>query len=156
MIFDNLVGAVAKFTVLWHGAKVIEKAALEAGGKEFLKRARAAIGTYEYGWQPLAESTVAHKSRGDTPLLETGEMRDSGSYQIVGNHIVIGFSDPKIRFHEYGTKHIPPRPVIGGTIDHHGKEIAHLMAVYFGEVLVGTLASGNVLTSITHMNSRRR
>ena len=40
------------------------------------EKAKAVIGTYAYGWPPLAEATLAHK-KGDTPLLETGALRDS-------------------------------------------------------------------------------
>src|SRR3984893_15566765 len=40
--------------------------------------AKAAIGTYRFeNWAPLKPETVARKARGDTPLLETGELRDS-------------------------------------------------------------------------------
>ena len=38
--------------------------------------AKRVIGTYDYGWKPLAASTLEKKSA-DTPLLETGEMRAS-------------------------------------------------------------------------------
>ena len=35
--------------------------------------AKDAIGTYRYGWQPLGPAAVA--KHGDTPLLDTGAMR---------------------------------------------------------------------------------
>ena len=41
------------------------------------QKAKEVIGTYEYGWPPLAESTLANKTTGDSPLLETGALRDS-------------------------------------------------------------------------------
>jgi hypothetical protein len=67
-------------------ALIIEHSALklEHGAKEILEpvavmletSAKTAIGTYRFGWPPLAESTLARKAA-DTPLLETGELRDS-------------------------------------------------------------------------------
>jgi hypothetical protein len=41
------------------------------------QKAKEVIGTYEYGWPPLAEATLANKTTGDSPLLETGALRDS-------------------------------------------------------------------------------
>lgn len=41
------------------------------------QKAKEVIGTYAYGWPELAQSTVDRKRNGDTPLLETGALRDS-------------------------------------------------------------------------------
>jgi hypothetical protein len=149
MITDSLSGAVAKFGAMVVGYEAIEHAALEAGAKEFLKRAKAAIGTYEYGWPQLADSTVARKQEGDTPGLESGEMRESGTYEIHSHSFTVGFTDPKITWFEFGTSRQPPRPVIGGTIDHHGAEIALLMGIRFGEIMGATLATGSVFSAIS-------
>lgn len=141
----SLKAAIAQFLMFGVEEHVIKHAALEAGGREFLKRAQAAIGTYEYGWPQLADSTIARKERGDTPLLETGAMRDSGYVDVHGAMgVTVGFSDPKLHYHEWGTKHIPPRPVIGGTIDHHGQDIANHVGVTFGMILEETLAMGSL------------
>jgi hypothetical protein len=125
----------------------MRQAALEAGAKLFLEKAQAAIGTYEYGWPKLAESTIRRKEEGDTPLLETGEMRDSGGYDMHHDYATVGFTDPKIREHEWGTAHVPPRPVVGGTIDHHGQEIADRMGVAFGMIMGEALVAGNVASA---------
>jgi len=39
--------------------------------------AQRVLGTYDYGWPSLAESTIAGKATGDSPGLETGAMRAS-------------------------------------------------------------------------------
>src|SRR5208337_5085352 len=137
---DTLVAAVGKFTSL-SSTFMLEHLALHAGGEEFIKRAKAAIGTYEYGWPPLAARTIERKGA-DTPLLETGAMRESGFYEVRGTSFIAGFSDEKIVYHEYGTSHVPPRPVVGGTIDHHGKEIAHHMAGAVGMAIERSLIFG--------------
>jgi phage gpG-like protein len=124
MITDSMMGAAVKFTLISSAFGQFEHAALDRAGHKFVEHIRAAIGTYEYGWEPLAESTIERKASGDTPLLESGELRDSYGYEIRGNRdLVIGSDNMKARWHEFGTSHIPPRPVIGGTLQFHGKEI---------------------------------
>jgi HK97 gp10 family phage protein len=81
------------------------------------KEAKTAIGTYRYDWTPLKPETVARKARGDTPLLETGELRDSIQHTVVreGIEVVgyVGTNDPLAKYHELGTRHIPPRSFLG-------------------------------------------
>jgi hypothetical protein len=59
---------------------------LEAAAKIVQAEAKRVIGSYDYGWTPLKEATIARKANGDTPLLETGELRDSIEYTIVSDH----------------------------------------------------------------------
>ena len=151
---DSLIVAAARFAALAAEAEAIKHAALEEAAKEFLKRAQASLGTYEYGWPHLAESTIARKSRGDTPGLETGVMQRSGGYEVHGDTATVGFTDPKIVWFEFGTKHQPPRPVVGGTIDHHMPAIAHKMAVSFGMVIEEALVGGSVLAAISRALGR--
>jgi len=47
-------------------------------------QAKAQIGKQHEEWPPLAPSTLAKKSA-DTPLLETGEMRDSIEWIVRGH-----------------------------------------------------------------------
>ena len=144
---DDLTTAIARFMAIGAEAHVMRHASLKAGAELFLEKAKAALGTYEYGWPRLADSTLARKSHGDTPGLETGEMRDSGGYEIHGDHFIVGFSSPKIVWFEFGTKSQPPRPVVGGTIDRHGQEIANRMGVVFGMVMGEALAIGSVASA---------
>jgi hypothetical protein len=88
--------------------------ALGAIGAHTVEVARAMIGHPHPEWPPLAESTLARK-HGNTPLLETGEMRDSIKAAVIAPELelVVGSTDPKSKFHELGTHKIPPRPFIG-------------------------------------------
>lgn len=140
---DSLATAILRMTAVVAETAVAEHIALNAAAKKFLERAQAAIGTYEYGWEPLQEETIARKRTGDSPLLETGVMKESGSYEVHSGYAIVGFEDPKLLWHEFGTRNIPPRPVIGGTIDHHGREIADLIGVTFGKVLAAELIGGS-------------
>lgn len=87
--------------------------------------AKSAIGTYRYGWPPLEPATVARKGA-DTPLLETGELRESIHWTVDGHSAFVGTDDPKAPFHEHGTAHVPPRSFLRGAAmakEHEVKEI---------------------------------
>jgi hypothetical protein len=79
--------------------------------------ARAAVGTYAFGWPPLKPDTIAQKATGDSPLLETGEMRDSIASRAeptaIGAEGEVYSGSPKAVWHELGTDRIPPRPFLG-------------------------------------------
>lgn len=68
-------------------------------------------------WAPLAESTEDEKARlgfdAGAPLLRTGELRDSISHETHGLEAVIGSTDERMVFHEFGTSKMPARPVLG-------------------------------------------
>lgn len=151
---DDLFDAIRKFGLVAIEYEVIQHGLLEAAAKDFLKKAKAAMGTYEYGWPQLQADTISRKTTGDTPLIETGEMKESGSYEIHTDFVLVGFEDPKMHFHEFGTPHVPPRPVIGGTIDHHGQEIADDIGIHFGEIFSETLAGSSIASAITRILRR--
>jgi HK97 gp10 family phage protein len=102
----------------------IKHAALERAATIVETEAKRVIGTYEYGWKPLASSTLARKSA-DTPLLETGQMRDSITHSVEGNVARVGSSLDKALYHEMGTSKIPPRPFLQGAVHHKMPEIMH-------------------------------
>jgi hypothetical protein len=63
--------------------KLSQEVCVEKACRMVEKEAKTAIGTYRYDWPRLEPETVARKAKGDTPLLETGELRDSIQH-IVG------------------------------------------------------------------------
>jgi hypothetical protein len=77
-------------------------------------QAKAVLGTYEYGWPSLKPATIARKATGDSPLLETGAMRDSidqAAALAAGGAEGVVFSTDKVAvYQELGTSRgIPPR-----------------------------------------------
>lgn len=86
-------------------------AALDRAGAIVEKAAKDAIGTYAFGWPPLAPSTLAKKAA-DTPLLETGELRDSYGHRVGDDFVDVGSDNKKAVWHELGTPTIPPRSVL--------------------------------------------
>jgi hypothetical protein len=86
----------------------------------------ARIGHPQKGWAPLQQATIDEKERlgyditdSGNPLLRTGEYRDSihATYNIVSLSGWVSSDDPVAKYHEFGTVHMPPRPVIGPAMD---------------------------------------
>jgi phage gpG-like protein len=110
-----------------------EHRGLEKAAKIIETEAKRVIGTYDYGWAPLAASTVAQKANGDTPLLETGAMRESIEHTVHGRKAEVGSNSDIAVYQELGTARIPARSFLAGAAVHKGKEAAHAVA---GEVFL--------------------
>lgn len=115
-----------------------EAKALEAAAVIVETEAKAVIGTYRYGWPPLAESTLKKKGA-DTPLLETGAMRDSIQHIVLGHHEAhVGSDDQNAVYQELGTKTIPPRSFLMGAAMHKEHEVVEVI----GRTVSARLLSG--------------
>jgi HK97 gp10 family phage protein len=92
---------------------------LEEIGKRVAERAKSYLGVPQAAghggyppWPPLAPSTLAHKGT-DTPLLETGALRDDIHHVVVSeSEVQIGTNVPYGRYLEFGTAKMPPRPFL--------------------------------------------
>jgi hypothetical protein len=99
---------------------------LEAATHELLElqcevveaEAKRVIGTYDYGWPQLAESTQKDRvNKGfsaNEPLLRTGGLRDSIQHEIRDGVGYVFSNSPIARYQELGTERIPPRSFLGG------------------------------------------
>jgi hypothetical protein len=111
--------------------------AAELAAREIQATARGMIGQYQDAigpfpkWEELADSTEAEKARlgypADAPLLRNGAMQESIGHHTVGNEAAVGSNDPKMIWHELGTEHIPPRPVLGPSALHSRERVAGLV-----------------------------
>ena len=120
-------------------AVLISAAAKSAAMKDSLehvaviieRESKDMIGHYQTGWAQLADSTEARKARlgypPNAPLLATGKMRDSIEHHITGLTANIGTNNKLMRYHEYGTDRIPPRPVFGLVFDRKKDEILDMI-----------------------------
>ena len=83
-------------------------------GEVAQKNAVDAIGHEHSSWPPLKPETIARKAHGNTPLLETGEMRASIKHELdpLLLTVVVGSNNKKAVFHEMGTSRIPTRPFL--------------------------------------------
>jgi phage gpG-like protein len=94
------------------------------------------LGTYDYGWPALKPSTIAGKSTGDSPLLETGDLRDSIERDVQHDVAYVGSNNKKALFHELGTSRIPPRPFLAGAVSAKHAEIGEMIGEKFHAVLI--------------------
>jgi phage gpG-like protein len=113
------------------------------------ENARSALGTYRYGWEPLAASTLARKSE-DTPLLETGQLRDSIGIKLSHDRGEVGTNDPYAEFHEHGSSHEPPRSfMLNAALEATG-QIHKWADHYIGAAIAGRGMHATNLATILH------
>jgi hypothetical protein len=73
----TLLGFVEHLHRVERDMKVAESLIIAKACEMVANAAKEALGTYEFGWVSLAPETTVRKMRGDSLLLETGELRDS-------------------------------------------------------------------------------
>lgn len=93
---------------------------LEQSAKLIQHQAQRAIGTYDYGWPQLAESTQAERARlgfpENEPLLRTGELERSIEHRVVSPWEAAVGSDHQVAvWQELGTTRIPARSFLAAT-----------------------------------------
>lgn len=115
--------------------------ALERAAVIVEDEAKRVIGTYDYGWAPLAELTLKKKAA-DTPLLETGEMRDSIEHVSDHKEAQIGTNSQKAIWQELGTIKIPPRSFLAGAAMHKEHEVVEVIGRTITSALAGEIVIG--------------
>lgn len=117
MNFVDLATAAAHFNAVARELEHAPQRIVETGSQVILVAARSMPGRYEKGWPRLKPETIARKARGDSPLLETGSLRDSFERSVGHHEAWIGSNNQKAIWMELGTSRgVPPRP-IWGTIE---------------------------------------
>ena len=111
--------------------------AMDAKVKEMVEFARGMIGTYENegNWPQLSEVTQQDRERlgfpPNEPLLRTGDLRDSYSYDLTVTpsviFLMVGSDDVRAVFNELGTATMPPRPVLMPTASHFETEMEEIL-----------------------------
>jgi phage gpG-like protein len=114
----------------------IEHIFLDEGSRILQTEAKRVLGTYDYGWPALKPSTIAGKTTGDSPLLETGDLRDSIERDVQHDVAYVGSNDPKAIWHELSTSRIPPRPFLGGAAKAKQEELGELLGKQSHAVLL--------------------
>lgn len=122
----TIMGFVARLRAL--GTAVIamqsDHAMFATIGEDIKREAQSAMGTYRYGWPPLKGETIARKRSGDTPLVESGAMRNSIKVRVMKAQVDVYSTNRIFPFHEHGTKNIPPRPVFANAAKAAGHKAA--------------------------------
>lgn len=137
--FTTLAGFAKHLERLAAQSHAVGEHVVEAASEDIQETAIGMIGFYQQAigpypaWAPLADSTEAHKARmgyePDAPLLASGEMQRSIERYIRGLEAVVGTQDEKMIYHEFGTRAMPPRPVLGPAGMHSAPRIARMAGV---------------------------
>jgi HK97 gp10 family phage protein len=130
--------------MLKHLHEGLEKCAvrIEKTAKEEIGHYQSAVGPF-VAWDRLADSTEEHKAKmgypADAPLEASGEMRDSITHESHGLEAIIGSTDEKMAYHEFGTPKMPARPVMGPAVFRNKEYIRRLI----GEAAISGLVGGS-------------
>jgi hypothetical protein len=108
------------------------------------------IGVPHSWWPPLAETTLERKDNVNTPLFETGELRDSIQHNSDQHEGYVGSNNPKAEWHEFGTTRIPPRSFLGAAAGPEGPKIERMAGEVMRSAIGGALVGG-ALGEILHL-----
>ena len=140
----NLVEAAARFGAAEADLEAARAPMLAAACQMVAHKAKDLIGVPHGWWPPLASETLVRKDGVNTPLLETGEMRDSIEWNADEKHGYVGSNDDKAVFQELGTSRgIPPRSFLGAAAALEGPAVAKMMEKVVGAAIGGRLANGS-------------
>ncbi len=126
-------------------AVAAERLGFDAAGNMMAKAGRTMVGQEQEGWAALKDDTVARKqAAGQTgrisatdPLYAKGELRDSFRYTVGQAGFIWGSTDPVMPFHEHGTMHMAPRPIVGPVMFKHGREAVDLVVNHIMGAVAG-------------------
>jgi phage gpG-like protein len=150
MTVYSILGFVAKLKVIDHDLTEVGHAVVARACQMVANAAKEALGTYEFGWVSLAPETIARKMRGDTPLLETGELRDSIQWNSDGNKGYVGSDLDKAVWMEFGTSKIPPRSFLAAAAAQQEELIHKMAAKAVHAVIRGEGLHGSEMLELLH------
>ena len=136
MTILSLLGAASLFTEIAVKMDNIKHHCLDGGSKILQEEAKRELGQYQPGWPALKPETIARKATGDSPLLETGELRDSIEREVQPDAAYVGSNNKKAVWHELGTSRIPPRPFLATAAAAKTAEIGEMIGGKYHAVLV--------------------
>jgi phage gpG-like protein len=132
----NLLQAAAMFTKISVEMDHIKHHCLDEGSKILQEEAKRELGQYQPGWPALKPATIARKATGDSPLLETGDLRDSIERDVQHDAAYVGSNSKKAVWHELGTSRIPPRPFLATAATAKTAEIGEMVGGKYHALLV--------------------
>lgn len=131
----HLLEVAVAMPMAHHNALAQAAHIVETEAKEEIGHYQGAAGPFA-AWAPLKPDTIAHKANGDTPLLETGEMRDSIGTIIGTDEASVGSNADTAVWQELGTSRgIPPRSFLGGAAVRKSGEVRDIV----GHTMVASL-----------------
>jgi hypothetical protein len=145
----SLLEFAAKLGAFEHNLKAAEPEIIAKGCAMVAGRAKDMIGVPQPGWPPLSPETLKRKDGVNTPLLETGEMRDSIEWNSDEHEGYVGSNDPKAIWQEFGTSRgIPPRSFLGAAAIQMEAEIDKMAERAVGAAFEGSGVFGEVIRGL--------
>jgi phage gpG-like protein len=132
----SLLSAAEMFAEIASEMDHIKHHCLDEGSKILQDEAKRELGQYQPGWPQLKPETIARKATGDSPLLETGDLRDSIEREVQHDAAYVGSNSKKAVWHELGTSRIPPRPFLATAAAAKTEEIGNLVGGRFHALLI--------------------
>jgi phage gpG-like protein len=136
------------------------KEALEALARIIAAECRRVIGTYELGWEQLAEATQEERARlgypPNEPLLREGTLRDSIGHEIVepGKLAIVGSTSDIAVYQELGTSTIPARSFLAATAAQKGEAAAKIAGAIIAAAIADRRVLGGELRELFHILHR--
>jgi hypothetical protein len=148
----TLLEAAAKFHAMGRDMEELTPMIVEGACKMVQTEAKRVLGTHDYGWPALAPSTIAKKAKGDTPGLETGEMKDSIQYTMStrGNEGWVGTDNDKAVWFELGTSRQPPRSFLARAAAEQEPKIQKMASRSVASVMAGKGLQSTELRELIH------
>ena len=124
----SLLEFAAKLTAAEADLRRLTPEIIRAACEILCNEAQAMIGIPKAEWPALNPETLARKIA-NTPLLESGAMQASITYNSDADEGYVGSNDRVLIFQEFGTSRgIPPRPVLGLALMRKEKQIEEMAA----------------------------
>jgi hypothetical protein len=148
----DLVGFAAHLTSLSIEHDHANRHALERAANIVETEAKRVIGTYDYDWPELAESTKAQRVAlgysENEPGLRSGEMRASIEHVVTSHEAEIGSDDQHLVYFELGTSKQPPRSVLAGAAMRKEEEVVDTINRVIAMTIAGEMIAGGALTAL--------
>lgn len=114
---------------------------------------QSSAGPYET-WKPLTEQTELEKARlgapANAPLEREGVLEKSFHYESKELEGIVGSTDPVMVHHEYGTKNMPPRPVVGPALYKNRERVQEIV----GHALLVAVSGQRVTRELIDLDER--
>lgn len=151
----SLLEGAALFAGIADDLRAAPEQIVEKACQMIEKEAKDSLGHYQSGWPRLQPETIAHKEMGDSPLLETGEMRDSISHEVYreGQEVIgiVGSDSDKAVWQELGTSKIPPRSFLMGAAQRQEHKIVHMAERRVAAAFAGSGAAASEWREFAHI-----
>jgi phage gpG-like protein len=152
----SLIEFAAKLAIASAEMEIATREVIAAACAILAEEAKSLIGVPHPEWPALAAVTLERKDGVNSPLLESGEMRDSIAWNSDAHEGYVGSNDPLLRFHEFGSDKAgaawggpnPPRPVLGLALLKKEKEI---YAMAGRAAMAAMLGGGAYVAEMAHL-----